>query len=859
MKITHLKLKDFGPHKNLDIDLDSNIVGIIGPNGSGKSNLLQAINYALTGDLNKTNQSKYIRNFGTEDGPKKAVVELTFEKGGKTGTIVREITGTTSKRCLTWEGDEYRKQDDVDRVLAGIMSADKAVLTNAVFVKQGSISELVQGTPSERQEIFQKMMHLSFIGKLDQKLLSKISALQAGIIDYDPQIAILSARRTELIKESEVIQDSIDELAVAKNATTAVESYVDAADKLSTYTVQYREAARAYEEALSAVRGDSQEELDRLSEEEADTQAMLDHCKPAAGIAENWREAEAALHDAKENLAGAQGALADIKAPSLAVDVDFAKESIKKAEAAMQFIDEKAVLEEKLTAAKAAETKAWLALKDAEKRRKDAEDTRAANRPAFEISLKSLYLEGKGIELKLEVLRTGRAETAVCPMCGGPFHMDPVEDTEEKLSQKLKVTQDLEQKVRQGMQQLDEDVKKASDECALLRWGAEKETERQENVAEELEAYTTWPFDDLPQDKECIISVKTLYEKALADHEEFTAKVEAASAQVTGAAQVVAALESNLSKVVARAKDLGYSSVGELDAAAAKEFGLAGALHAVTAKKAALEVRLNAVTAAKSKKDKLSQTISDAQADLNSREGDDVLTEYLAHYKEETGTEFDRTNSIQRTELRNMLAGALGCLEALVDRKRDAVAALDRADGELASLLEMKRKNEKRVKLIHDLQQVRDVVGKNGAPRDYCDHVFNQITDVVQELLVQMGANFTVEPDESRAMTYNFVRTDNDEGYSMGQERLSGGQAIRLALSLLIACQQMVLPEVGLLVLDEPSSHVDAEGVINMRDMLLSLHQILESADMQLILVDHNEVLNAAFGKTVQLSALSDR
>ena len=73
MIIKKVELKNWGPHKSLEFDSDNHIVGIIGSNGKGKSNLLQAIAYALTGDLDKTKGTAYIRNFGNPDAAKEAL------------------------------------------------------------------------------------------------------------------------------------------------------------------------------------------------------------------------------------------------------------------------------------------------------------------------------------------------------------------------------------------------------------------------------------------------------------------------------------------------------------------------------------------------------------------------------------------------------------------------------------------------------------------------------------------------------------------------------------------------------------------------------------------------------------------
>ena len=45
MRINKVKLSNFAQHKNLEVDISENIVGIIGRNGSGKSNFAEVIVY----------------------------------------------------------------------------------------------------------------------------------------------------------------------------------------------------------------------------------------------------------------------------------------------------------------------------------------------------------------------------------------------------------------------------------------------------------------------------------------------------------------------------------------------------------------------------------------------------------------------------------------------------------------------------------------------------------------------------------------------------------------------------------------------------------------------------------------------
>ena len=199
MIIKKVELKNWGPHKSLEFDSDNHIVGIIGSNGKGKSNLLQAIAYALTGDLDKTKGTAYIRNFGNPDAAKEASVKITFKKGSEEGTIVRKIkdTGTTSRQ-MTWGGKTLKAAAEVEKLMAELLGADKEAMKNAVYIKQGDIAKLVKGTPTERQEINLKLMNLNFTEQRTEKIRQYKAVLSNGLIDYLQVEALLKEQESNI-------------------------------------------------------------------------------------------------------------------------------------------------------------------------------------------------------------------------------------------------------------------------------------------------------------------------------------------------------------------------------------------------------------------------------------------------------------------------------------------------------------------------------------------------------------------------------------------------------------------------------------------------------------------------------------
>ena len=61
------------------------------------------------------------------------------------------------------------------------------------------------------------------------------------------------------------------------------------------------------------------------------------------------------------------------------------------------------------------------------------------------------------------------------------------------------------------------------------------------------------------------------------------------------------------------------------------------------------------------------------------------------------------------------------------------------------------------------------------------------------------------------------------------------------------------MPELGFLVLDEPSMHLDDESKENLKELLMNIGQQLENTDMQILVCDHAKELEPAFINTIKL------
>ncbi len=202
MIIKELKLKNFGVHKDVNFNTEGKrIIGLLGKNGSGKSTILNAIKYAFTSEIPGTIESNL------RSGSKSGFVEIKFMYGGETGTIKRTI-GKASKASLVWKGTSLTVKKDIENSLFEILGVDKKSLSSAVFLSQGSLNNLLFGSDSDREELFVKVMNMSYC----QKFAEVIDQKSKTLLDGNDNISIideLNRQRIELSERLEIYKEDL--------------------------------------------------------------------------------------------------------------------------------------------------------------------------------------------------------------------------------------------------------------------------------------------------------------------------------------------------------------------------------------------------------------------------------------------------------------------------------------------------------------------------------------------------------------------------------------------------------------------------------------------------------------------------
>ena len=229
MIIKTLKLKNFGQHSNMELQINGPIVGIVGKNGSGKSTIVTALQYAFTGDTTNNIQT-YIKK-----GETSAEIECIFEKNGKEGIIKRGITQKGTTRSLVY-GDQKKpitKAKEFDLMMDQILGVDKQNILSAIFISQGEIANILSPRLSERLSLFSKLLNLNFLSKRSYAVDQVLTKLRSSVTDVGSFKNNLEVKLSELSAKTETWEKNVQEANMryvdedfVKQISEAVTDYV---------------------------------------------------------------------------------------------------------------------------------------------------------------------------------------------------------------------------------------------------------------------------------------------------------------------------------------------------------------------------------------------------------------------------------------------------------------------------------------------------------------------------------------------------------------------------------------------------------------------------------------------------------
>jgi len=150
----------------------------------------------------------------------------------------------------------------------------------------------------------------------------------------------------------------------------------------------------------------------------------------------------------------------------------------------------------------------------------------------------------------------------------------------------------------------------------------------------------------------------------------------------------------------------------------------------------------------------------------------------------------------------------------------------------------------------NEISLAREAFDKNAAPKLVVASNLLKLRNGVNASLSLFCVDFRLDVVDDVKLVASFF-----DGRQVAVEKLSRGQKTVLGVSLWISLHFMLAPNVGLLVMDEPTQFLDAYNVQAFVPVIERLKAISEANAMQFVIVTHETSLTPHFDNVIQIGS----
>lgn len=838
MRIKRLTIKNLGKHKQIDVELGGSVIGLLGKNAAGKSTILKLLHFLMTGYTPaKENQDSFIRRTDPEIevAPEWGSVEAEFSAHGAHCVLSRRL-GHGSNRKLTIDDKTYTRADDIQAALTDIIGADKYAIDNAVFPAQGELNNVLFGSQADREELLVKMLLLGHMQKVADVAAGKIKMLASEIQDFSVlQDELTSSRRA------------------AEEGLALTESQLSKATNYNTEVKQYTDITRL-EGELKQLHTDKRETQNRISSNETSIITALANFSQSSAVPVN---SVAELQGWYDKLIAKINKTREDKTSILNVKMKCARYHELKNRAGTTEAELKTLKASMPKPVPASEIQAMTAACNKQRERTTAKDKLSAARTSLmQITAEQTNFTEESAKVKDQLTRAtdtwnvlntevalyntivetcnlvlhGKSCAIECPVCRSDIGSldlnkrrddaqakcnelnDKISTAHKEVIAKSTQTTGLAGKISRAAADIERLSVEIKNYEAILLVGTDIDLKKEEanisTATENNNKFYTMTGTEARLTKECAEIDKELAVFSTTEVQTYE--------QIS-----IPTLDANIAKADIDLKR--WLPISET---------MSELLRQCSTLTATIEANNTGL-------DEL-----DKRIDANQRQHKSITDNFSPRLKSIIASGCDVANTL------NAKNHEFVELQVKAKQLRIQTDAIKKRLQEIDAKIQLDA--DKR-DVIAELQRIISAFSRQGIPMAYVQHKFDGLVAMTQENLEIMDANFAIIPNPDKPVSLQFYRVDEPGQILFDQEKLSGGQRVRLSIAFLLAVQQLVIPDLGFLVLDEPSTHLDDEAKENLKDLLINLGQQLETTDTQIIVCDHAKELEPAFVNIIKV------
>lgn len=285
MRPLHLRIQGFTCFRDeQDIDLRNlDLFAIAGPTGAGKTSILDAMVFALYGEVPRMGAQRLGELISL--GMDRAAVVLDFEVGGSAYRVMRRIRrhGAAQTLIERLDGANARPIDGsvrgVEQVVKRLLGIDAATFLQAVVLPQGQFADFLKSKPAPRRAMLRSLLQLDVYERMREQAsqLGRQAAQQVESLRRRLDDDFRDATAERLAEIDRRLGDLAIELRSAGEAAELARLQLDSLERVARLHGELR-GARARRDELEAVRAliDTDEQRVNRSERARPLVAVLE-------------------------------------------------------------------------------------------------------------------------------------------------------------------------------------------------------------------------------------------------------------------------------------------------------------------------------------------------------------------------------------------------------------------------------------------------------------------------------------------------------------------------------------------------------------------------------------------------------